>query len=208
MRSWTAIRRSASDRFAAKRPRRENPASRAILCHARTAVDVARLQSRMRLFEPDRFQISYRRQPILPQLRRRTSSRSAGRPVQVRSPDEANEPDLAANEPSATTAPASDPSVSGGSGPLYNLAPTVPPTDSDAAPSASGASPAIAAPARSPPQPIRRNPKAQSGRAFWFMQIMAALGGAAAAGSAAWFLIGSASPWISVSQWQKADDEA
>jgi hypothetical protein len=38
------------------------------------------------------------------------------------------------------------------------------------------------------------------------MQIMAALGGAA--GSAAWFLIGSASPRISVSQWQQADDNA
>jgi hypothetical protein len=32
------------------------------------------------------------------------------------------------------------------------------------------------------------------------MQIMAALGGAAAAGSAAWFLIGSASPRIKLSE--------
>jgi hypothetical protein len=50
-------------------------------------------------------------------------------------------------------------------------------------------------------------PKSSIGSASWIMQIMAALGGAAAAGSAAWFLIGSASPRIKLSEWQEADEE-
>ena len=50
-------------------------------------------------------------------------------------------------------------------------------------------------------------PKSSIGSASWIMQIMAALGGAAAAGSAAWFLIGSASPRIRLSEWQEADEE-
>jgi hypothetical protein len=39
------------------------------------------------------------------------------------------------------------------------------------------------------------------------MQIMAALGGAVAAGSAAWFLIGSASPRIKLSEWDEANSQ-
>jgi hypothetical protein len=127
----------------------------------------------------------------------------------VRSPNEANELDLAANEPSATaSAPANEPALSPGSTPLYNLAASNPPAESDLGPVASTAPPAIAAPAMEPAPADTARPKSAVGSAFWFMQIMAALGGAAAAGSAAWFLIGSASPRIKVSQWQEADEEA
>jgi hypothetical protein len=130
-----------------------------------------------------------------------------GQTVQVRSPNEANELDLAANEPSTTsTAPANDPALSRGGAPLYNLAATAPPAENDAAPAASTAPPAIAAPAIEPPPAEAAKPKSAIGSAFWFMQIMAALGGAAAAGSAAWFLIGSASPRIRVTE--GADDAA
>ena len=46
-----------------------------------------------------------------------------GQTVQVRSPNEANELDLAANEPSTTaSAPANEPALSRGGEPLYNLA--------------------------------------------------------------------------------------
>jgi hypothetical protein len=130
-----------------------------------------------------------------------------GQTVQVRSPNEANELDLAANEPSATSsAPASEPALSRGGAPLYNLAATAPPGENDAAPAASTAPPAIAAPALEPAPAGAAKPKSAIGSAFWFMQIMAALGGAAAAGSAAWFLIGSASPRIRVTE--GVDDEA
>jgi hypothetical protein len=134
-----------------------------------------------------------------------------GQAVQVRSPDEANELDLAANEPGTTaTAPASEPALSPGGTPLYNLAATSPPAEADAAPAASAAAPVSAAPAADT-EPARADvvqAKSPIGSAFWIMQIMAALGGAAAAGSAAWFLIGSASPRIKVSDWQEADEEA
>ena len=133
-----------------------------------------------------------------------------GQAVQVRSPDEANELDLAANDPGTTTsAPPSEAALSPGSTPLYNLAATSPPAEADAAPAASAAAPLSAA-AGVDPEPAKADvaqPKSPIGSAFWIMQIMAALGGAAAAGSAAWFLIGSASPRIKVSQWQEADEE-
>jgi hypothetical protein len=133
-----------------------------------------------------------------------------GQAVQVRSPDEANELDLAANEPGTTaSAPASEPALSPGSTPLYNLAATSPPAEADAAPSVNAAPPIGVMPAvgAEPAQADAAQPKNPIGSAFWIMQIMAALGGAAAAGSAAWFLIGSASSRIKVSQWQEADEE-
>jgi hypothetical protein len=133
-----------------------------------------------------------------------------GQAVQVRSPDEANELDLAANEPGTTaTTPASEPALSPGSTPLYNLAATSPPAEADAAPAASAAAPVNAAPAADTESAKvdAAQPKSPIGSAVWIMQIMAALGGAAAAGSAAWFLIGSASPRIKVSEWQEADGE-
>jgi hypothetical protein len=133
-----------------------------------------------------------------------------GQTVHVRSPDEANELDLAASEPGTTaTAPASEPALSPDSTPLYNLAATSPPAEPDVAPAVNAAPPAGVLPAvgAEPPQADAAQPKSPIGSAFWIMQIMAALGGAAAAGSAAWFLIGSASPRIKVSEWQEADGE-
>src|SRR5262249_1561989 len=108
-------------------------------------------------------------------------------------------------EPSTTSsAPSGDPALSRGGAPLYNLAATAPPAESDAAPAANTAPPAIVAPAVEPAPADTAKPKSAIGSAFWFMQIMAALGGAAAAGSAAWFLIGSTSPRIRVTE--GADD--
>jgi hypothetical protein len=133
-----------------------------------------------------------------------------GQAVQVRSPDEANELDLAANEPGTTaSAPASEPVLSPGSTPLYNLAATSPPAEADAGPAVNAAPPVGVTPAvgAEPAQADAAQPKSPIGSAFWIMQIMAALGGAAAAGSAAWFLIGSASSRIKVSQRQEADEE-
>ncbi len=130
-----------------------------------------------------------------------------GQTVQVRSPEEANELDLAANEPSTTaSAPAGDPALSQNSGPLYNLAATAQSAENDAAPAASAAPAAITAPAMEAAPADTPKPKSAIGSPFWFLQIMAALGGAAAAGSAAWFLIGSASPRIKVTELQEADE--
>ncbi len=135
-----------------------------------------------------------------------------GQAVQVLSPDEANELDLAANTPSAasdTPAPAS------GSTPFYNLAAPNPAAASEAAPAGNAAptgsvppaaTAALAAEMESAKAEVAR-PKSSIGSTSWIMQIMAALGGAVAAGSAAWFLIGSASPRIKLSEWDEASSE-
>ena len=140
-----------------------------------------------------------------------------GQAVQVLSPDEANELDLAANAPSASAAaPASDtPAPASGSAPLYNLAAPNPAAASEAAPAGNAAptgsvppaaTAALAAEMESAKAEVAR-PKSSIGSASWIMQIMAALGGAVAAGSAAWFLIGSASPRIKLSEWDEANSE-
>jgi len=165
-----------------------------------------------------------------------------GQAVQVRSPDEANELDLAANAagpppPSApVAAPVSTAAAPSAKTPLYDLAPANPP-----APSAASETPstdavvsalvgtAAAAPISPPAAAVAattaaRNtamvaepdfvkasdprPKSPVGSASWMMQVMAALGGAIAAGTAAWFLIGRASPRIKLSEWEEADGEA
>ena len=140
-----------------------------------------------------------------------------GQAVQVRSPDEANELDLAANAPSAPSpTPASDkPAPPSDSAALYNLAGPNPAAASEAPPAGNvaptssvppAATAALAAEMESAKAEVAP-PKSSIGSASWIMQIMAALGGAAAAGSAAWFLIGSASPRIRLSEWQEADEE-
>jgi hypothetical protein len=170
-----------------------------------------------------------------------------GQAVQVRSPDEANELDLAAaNAPSSppgapAAAPASAPTAASASAPLYNLVSAIPaaspapPAAGEAPPAGINAPLAASVPAStatipaSPPATAvaaaapagnsapageansakaeNPQPKSPVGSASWIMQIMAALGGAVAAGSAAWFLIGSASPRIKLSEWQEADEE-
>jgi hypothetical protein len=141
-----------------------------------------------------------------------------GQAVQVLSPDEANELDLAANAPSAAAAaPAGDTPApaSGSSAPLYNLAAPSPAAASEAAPAGNAAPAGSAPPAAMAALAAERDPakaevartKSSIGSASWIMQIMAALGGAVAAGSAAWFLIGSASPRIKLSEWDAANSE-
>jgi hypothetical protein len=141
-----------------------------------------------------------------------------GQAVQVLSPDEANELDLAANAPSAAAAaPASDTPApaSGSSAPLYNLAAPSPAAASEAAPAGNAAPAGSAPPAAMAALAAEMDPakaevartKSSIGSASWIMQIMAALGGAVAAGSAAWFLIGSASPRIKLSEWDAANSE-
>ena len=165
-----------------------------------------------------------------------------GQAVQVRSPDEANELDLAANTASPppprapATAPISAAAASAAKAPLYDLAqsnPPAPPAASEtpstdavvsafvgtaAAAPISPPAPAVAAtvPAGNTamlaePDFVKASdpqPKSPVGSASWMMQVMAALGGAIAAGTAAWFLIGRASPRIKLSEWEEADGEA
>jgi hypothetical protein len=84
------------------------------------------------------------------------------------------------------------------------MASTNPPVASDTA--ATGIAPP--APQADPaPTAAVSPPKSPVGSVSWIMQIMAAIGGAVAAGSAAWFLIGSASSRIKLSEWQEADGE-
>jgi hypothetical protein len=140
-----------------------------------------------------------------------------GQAVQVRSPDEANELDLAANAPSSQApTPASDKSAArSDSATLYNLAGPNAAAASEAAPAGNAAPTGTVPPAAVAALAAEMDsakaevapPKSSIGSASWIMQIMAALGGAAAAGSAAWFLIGSASPRIKLSEWQEADEE-
>jgi hypothetical protein len=134
-----------------------------------------------------------------------------GQTVQVRSPDEANEIDLAANEPSAPASaaasaptnaaagapPTSDAPAPANSAALYNLASANPPAASESAPVGAAAPAQQADPA---PAAAMSPPKGSLGSMSWLMQIMAALGGAIAAGSAAWFLIGSTSSRIRLSE--------
>ena len=149
-----------------------------------------------------------------------------GQTVQVRSPDEANEIDLAANEPSASASvpasaptsasasspasapagapPTSDAAASASSAALYNLASANPPAASEAVPAGAAAPAQQADPA---PVAAVPPPKSSLGSMSRLMQIMTALGGALAAGSAAWFLIGSGSSRIRLSEWQEAGGE-
>ena len=101
----------------------------------------------------------------------------AGRTVQVASPDEVNELDLAAKDtqPPASNAPS-------------DAASPVPATNDVAEAGSKSAS--LTAP---PPQPSTMPARltSQVGSASWIAKVLAALGGAVAAGSAAWFLIGA-----------------
>jgi hypothetical protein len=91
-----------------------------------------------------------------------------GQTVRVASPDDANEIDLATNEQGAL--PVAAPAVKAAS------TETAAPTDkSDSAAAA-----------------VSQTPSSKVGSTSWLMQVMAALGAAVAAGSVAWFLIGSA----------------
>ncbi len=95
-----------------------------------------------------------------------------GQTIQVASPDQANEIDLAAND-AVVASDASLGTMTASNAALTEV--TEPAVKPDAAS-------AMAAQAQS----------ADVSSTSWFLQVMAALGGAVAAGSVAWFLIGSA----------------
>ncbi len=97
-----------------------------------------------------------------------------GHAVQVASPNDANDIDLAANDANAQVQ-AAPPSIAAASAPaMSEVTPPAPKSDS-----------IQAATAQSPQS-------SEVGSASWILQVLAALGGAVAAGSVAWFLIGSA----------------
>jgi hypothetical protein len=90
-----------------------------------------------------------------------------GQEVRVASPDDVNEIDLAANNATASpSAPAAD--------------------SGEVSPKADSVSVAVAQ------QRQVSQEHSPIGSPSWIMQVVAALGGAVAAGSVAWFLIGSA----------------
>jgi hypothetical protein len=97
-----------------------------------------------------------------------------GQTIQVASADEANEIDLAANDASVA---ASDASL------VATSAPDAATAEMTAAPAANSDSAGAA---------VAQTQRAEIGSTSWLLQVMAALGGAVAAGSVAWFLIGSA----------------
>jgi hypothetical protein len=88
-----------------------------------------------------------------------------GHTVQVASPDDVNELDLAANDAA--------------------------PPASAAASTAATSDPTEAEPKSDFAQVATGQPGGEVGSTSWMLQVMAALGGAVAAGSVAWFLIGS-----------------
>jgi hypothetical protein len=95
----------------------------------------------------------------------------AGQTVKVASPDDVNEIDLAANDEAATQAGSGSPSA-GATGASANADDTAVKQKSDFVRAASA-------------------PRGEVGGTSWLLQVLAALGGAVAAGSMAWFLIGS-----------------
>lgn len=122
-----------------------------------------------------------------------------GQTVQVASPDRANAIDLAAGtgaaasgDPAARDASSTDPSTATASaaGPnaqTASAAATSAPAPNDTVGAAAKSDSMKAEPKAAPPQ--KDSPV---GSASWIAQVLAALGGAVAAGSLAWILIGSA----------------
>jgi hypothetical protein len=95
-----------------------------------------------------------------------------GQEVRVASPDDVNEIDLAANSVAASSSP-----PAAGTRPATSAVEATPKTDAVSVGVARQASDS------QEPSPV--------GSTSWIMQVLAALGGAVAAGSVAWFLIGS-----------------
>ena len=99
-----------------------------------------------------------------------------GQEVRVASPNDVNEIDLAANNAASTNASTTEAAAT--AAPAGNPVETTPKADT-----------VSVAVARQEPDSQERTPV---GSTSWIMQVLAALGGAVAAGSVAWFLIGSA----------------
>jgi len=98
-----------------------------------------------------------------------------GQTVQVTSPDDVNEMDLAANNTAAQTVDAA-PSPTASATPLHEIAEPAPKSDAKSD---------LVNAASAPQQ------NSDVGSTSWILQVLAALGGAVTAGSVAWFLIGS-----------------
>jgi len=96
-----------------------------------------------------------------------------GQTIQVASADDANEIDLAANDASAAASDTSLGALTASNAAMTEV--TDPAVKSDSTSAA-----------------VAQAQSADVSRTSWFLQVMAALGGAVAAGSVAWFLIGSA----------------
>jgi hypothetical protein len=103
-----------------------------------------------------------------------------GQTVQVASADEVNEIDLAAGDASVANAASRGP----------KLASNTPP--SAVAEAAAKSEPTTAA--------LVEAPTPEMGTTSWILQVLAALGGAIAAGAVAWFLMRSAPPRVEVSE--------
>ena len=96
-----------------------------------------------------------------------------GHTVQVSSPNDANEIDLAANEPGALASATPPDNAAANTPAMRDIA--------EAQPKSNSVKVATAQPQGG-----------EVGSTSWILQVMAALGGAVAAGSVAWFLIGAA----------------
>jgi len=99
----------------------------------------------------------------------------AGQAVEVASPDHVNDMDLAANNDTTQISDAA-PGTTASAPALREIAEAAPKSDANAE---------IVSAARPMPQ------SSDVGSTSWFLQVLAALGGAVTAGSVAWFLIGS-----------------
>ena len=96
-----------------------------------------------------------------------------GQTVRVASPDDANEIDLATNEQGALVSDASPAAATAVKAASTETAAPADKSDSGAA-------------------AVSQTPSSKVGSTSWLLRVMAALGAAVAAGSVAWFLIGSA----------------
>ncbi len=103
-----------------------------------------------------------------------------GQTVQVASADEANEIDLAAGDANVANAASRGP----------KLASTVPPTATTAPAAKLESASAALVEAQTP----------EVSTTSWILEILAAIGGAVAAGTVAWFLMRSAPPRVEVSE--------
>jgi hypothetical protein len=103
----------------------------------------------------------------------------AAQTVQIAAPDEVNEIDLAANDAATQKNDAAPARGTANTPPLREIAGSAPKSDSIKSDSITAEAAA--------------QPKANAvGSTSWVLQVLAALGGAATAGSVAWFLIGGA----------------
>jgi hypothetical protein len=111
----------------------------------------------------------------------------AGQTVQLASPDEINELDIAAND---TQPPARDADPTDTTSPYPARNEAVEATSKSDSLIAAQQQPSVSQVSNQVSNQVSSQVGSQVGTASWIAQVLAALGGAVAAGSAAWFLIG------------------